>query len=65
MVYDREVVPESFLWRGYIQSGDTYALRFLFTPTSTLATVALNESMQQELHTTHYTTALGDYSVVI
>ena len=54
MVYYGEVVPGSCLWSGYILGGDTYALRFLFTPKSPLAAVAVSESIQPT-RTTYYT----------
>ena len=50
---------ESCRWRGYVPAGGTYALGSLFTPRSCLAAVAESESVKQELHTTHYTTAPG------
>ena len=58
-VYHEEVVLESCLWRGYVPAGETYALGSLFTPRSYLASVVDSEGMKQELHTAHYTTALG------
>ena len=42
-----------------LPAGETYALGSLFTPRSYLASVVESESTKQELHTTHYTTALG------
>ena len=50
---------ESCRWRGYVPAGETCALGSLFTARSYLAAVAESESMKQELHTTHYTIALG------
>ena len=58
-VYHEEVVLESCRWRGYVPAGETYALGSLFTPRSYMASVVESESVKQELHTTHYTTALG------
>ena len=58
-VYHDEVVLESCLWGGYVPAGETYAIGYLFTPRSYLASVAESESMKQELHTTPYTTAPG------